>query len=343
MSVTLRSEPTLSVFMSNYNHAVFLSTALDAILAQTVRPDRIYIVDDASTDGSRAVIERYALRYPDIIVPSFVNDNRGCIPNVNEWLKSDRSEFIFIAAADDQVFPTLFEESLAMLRQFPKAGVCSAHSRYMDQNGTDLGRFQSWGPLHTPGYIDPRQAERFLIENDSWFIGTTTVYRRSALQSVCLDPDLGGFADGFACRVIALRDGACFIPHDLACWRVMQTGMAAQDLAIPSSVHRVLTRATTLMEGPYRNLFSDKHIRRWNKRWLFWAVITTYDLPSDQRNRVLDELLRPFSKTQKNILRAFALLAFGPRHMIGKLAAFLYLRPFDLISALKRAYAHRFS
>jgi glycosyltransferase involved in cell wall biosynthesis len=332
-----RTEPALSVFMSNYNHAAFLPKALDAVLAQTVMPSRIYIVDDASSDDSRSVIERYASRYPDLILPKFLTENRGCLANINEWLGYDRSEFVFLAAADDVVFPMLFEASIELLRRFPEAGVCSAHTRYMDESGTDLGRFRSWEPLHTPGYISPKQANRFLLTNDSWFHGTTTVYRGTALRSLGLAPELGGFADGFLCRVIALRNGACFIPRELACWRKTRAGMAAQDVAIPSSTHRIAAKATELMRRTYTNLFSDEYIRRWNNRWLYWAVVATYDLPTERRRGVLRELLAPLPWLQRVALRSFVALAIGRKRRAAKFAAFLFLRPLDLAASLKRS------
>jgi glycosyltransferase involved in cell wall biosynthesis len=335
-----RTEPGLSVFLPNYNHARFLPTALDAILAQTVLPGRIFIVDDASTDDSRAVIERYASRHPDLITARFLDRNRGCLPNINEWLQTSQSEFIFLAAADDAIFPNLFEESIALLRRFPEAGVCSAHTRHMDEKGTDLGRFRSWEPLRTAGYITPRQAHRFLLTHDSWFNGTTTVYRGATLRALNLDPELGGFADGFTCRVIALRDGACFIPRELASWRKTATGMAAQDVAVPSTTLRITAKATKLMRETYGDLFSEKHARRWKRRWLYWAVVASYDLPPDRRRDALRELLAPFPRFQRTLLSTLSALRLGRKGHGVKLAAFLLLRPHDFIPSMGRIAVH---
>jgi glycosyltransferase involved in cell wall biosynthesis len=339
MIANIRTEPIVSVFMSNYNHAHFLRRALDALLAQSVPPNRIYLVDDASTDDSPAVIRDYAARYPDIVVPRLQSENRGCIENINAWLATDASEFIFIAAADDTVYPSLFEHSLALLKRYPEAGVCSALSRQMDRHGTDLGRAKSWTPLREPGYIAPEDAARLLETNDSWFVGTTTVFRGDALRRIGFDSTLGGFADGFACRVLALKQGACFIPKELACWRKMRTGMAAQDIAVPESVHRIAKRATELMRGAYRDLFSELHVRRWNRRWLFWAVAAAYDLPAPERRHVLRDLVAPLPTALARSLTVLSSLAFGRSRLAVKLAAFALLRPNDVIPAFQRAIA----
>jgi glycosyltransferase involved in cell wall biosynthesis len=326
----------LSVFMPNYNHAAFLPTALDALLVQTLAPDRIYIVDDASTDQSRAIIEDYANRHPGVIVPIFLEKNRGCISNIRQWLANDRSEFIFFAAADDAIFPTLLEKSVALLQKFPSAGVCSAYSRHMDKNGKDLGRFPSWGPLQKSGYISPEQADRFLTTYDSWFMGTTTVYRGSILRSIGFDNLLDGFADGLTCRVISLRNGACFIPLELASWRIMGTGIAAQDLANPAIVHRTVERVNFLMRNTYKGLFSEQHIKRWTNRWLFWAVAAAYHRSAKEQAKILNELLRPFSIYKRITLRIISHAIAPYFQRCARLLAFLLLRPFDIVPALKR-------
>lgn len=60
-------QPLLSVRLMVYNHEPFLRDALDGILMQeTDFPFEVVIGDDFSTDGSRAILEEYAERRPDI-------------------------------------------------------------------------------------------------------------------------------------------------------------------------------------------------------------------------------------------------------------------------------------
>lgn len=57
--------PTIGVIIAAYNEAAGLPPTIDALLAQTDRPDEIWVVDDGSTDSSGAMLEaRYALK-PD--------------------------------------------------------------------------------------------------------------------------------------------------------------------------------------------------------------------------------------------------------------------------------------
>ncbi len=57
--------PLLSIIIPNYNHAQFLAKRpLNSVLNQTWQDFEVLILDDASTDGSRDVIEPAIDRTP---------------------------------------------------------------------------------------------------------------------------------------------------------------------------------------------------------------------------------------------------------------------------------------
>ena len=60
--------PTISVIIPAYNAEQFLEKTLDSVLAQTFRELEIIVVNDASTDGTAAIIDRYATQDPRIRV-----------------------------------------------------------------------------------------------------------------------------------------------------------------------------------------------------------------------------------------------------------------------------------
>ena len=56
----MNSRIKLSVFMPNYNDEAYLSFAIEAVLNQDFKDFEFIIIDDASTDRSVSIIEKYA-------------------------------------------------------------------------------------------------------------------------------------------------------------------------------------------------------------------------------------------------------------------------------------------
>jgi glycosyltransferase involved in cell wall biosynthesis len=105
--------PTVTVLMSVYNSLPYLREAVDSILAQTYDAFEFLIVDDASTDGSRAVLHEYARKDPRIrILENDVNQGLGfCL---NRGLEAAGTPWVARMDADDVAFP----ERLALQMQY---------------------------------------------------------------------------------------------------------------------------------------------------------------------------------------------------------------------------------
>src|ERR1700733_2019113 len=63
---------SVSIVINNYNYDRYLKDAIDSALNQTVPAHEIVVVDDGSTDDSRAIIESYG----DLVTP-VLQENGG--------------------------------------------------------------------------------------------------------------------------------------------------------------------------------------------------------------------------------------------------------------------------
>jgi glycosyltransferase involved in cell wall biosynthesis len=129
------AEPTLTVFLPNYNHAHFLPEALKSLEQQTYQPLEIIIVDDSSTDNS------VARRHKSV---RFIRNevNRGVVFNENRAIELAAGSHFFGMSADDRIRPRLLAESMALLAEHPQAGFCSALSDRIDESGRNQGSTQ---------------------------------------------------------------------------------------------------------------------------------------------------------------------------------------------------------
>ena len=49
----------ISVYITSFNKSIFISEAIESVLSQTLKPYELIIIDDASTDNSREIIDGY--------------------------------------------------------------------------------------------------------------------------------------------------------------------------------------------------------------------------------------------------------------------------------------------
>ena len=69
--------PKVSIVCNTYNHEKYIAQALDSFLAQkTDFPFEVLVHDDASTDGTAAIVRQYADKYTDIIKPILQKENQ---------------------------------------------------------------------------------------------------------------------------------------------------------------------------------------------------------------------------------------------------------------------------
>jgi len=86
-----------------YNQADYLTEALESLLAQTFPDWEAVVVDDGSTDGTRAVMEGYAARDPRIRCIHKVNG--GVSSALNEGIRNAGGEWICWLSSDDYFEP----------------------------------------------------------------------------------------------------------------------------------------------------------------------------------------------------------------------------------------------
>ena len=96
------SIPVISVLLPVYNAERYLRECLDSILSQTMREFEVICVDDASTDGSTAILAEYAKRDDRVRVVTN-SENRRSGASRNQALDAARGEFLCFVDNDDRL------------------------------------------------------------------------------------------------------------------------------------------------------------------------------------------------------------------------------------------------
>jgi glycosyltransferase involved in cell wall biosynthesis len=116
------SDPLVSVIIPCHNAAPWVAAAIESALGQTWRPLEVIVIDDGSTDGSRAVAEGFAARGVRI----YSQPNRGASAARNHGLRQAQGEFIQYLDADDLLAAGKIRVQLERLRAAEPGAIASA-------------------------------------------------------------------------------------------------------------------------------------------------------------------------------------------------------------------------
>lgn len=100
----MQDNPLVTVICLCYNQQEYILESLFSVINQDYPRIELIIVDDCSTDNSKAVIEKWRFDFPKI--QFIANDtNLGNTKSFNKALKKAKGEYIIDLAADDVLLP----------------------------------------------------------------------------------------------------------------------------------------------------------------------------------------------------------------------------------------------
>lgn len=183
--------PRVSVIVPNYNHAAYLAQRIDSILAQTYRDFELIVLDDASTDDSIQVIDRYvrttAMRF-------YRNASNSGSPFIqwNLGVEYATGEYIWIAESDDFAAPTFLAELVPLLDAHQRVSFAYCQSWRVNPAGEKIGTMLDlWDPELEPtrwtqAYTNNGRDEsgRFLLRKNTVPNASAAVFRRDVYRQV---------------------------------------------------------------------------------------------------------------------------------------------------------------
>jgi glycosyltransferase involved in cell wall biosynthesis len=133
----------LSVALCTYNGAAYLGEQLDSLARQSRPPDELIVCDDASEDGSTAVVEAFARRAPWPVRLSVNDENLGATRNFEHAIARCTGDIIALADQDDVWRPTKLERLERALAADPAAGAAFSDADVVDEQLRPLG-YRLW-------------------------------------------------------------------------------------------------------------------------------------------------------------------------------------------------------
>ena len=197
--------PKVSVVIPTYNYARYLDEAIESVLSQTFTDFELIIVDNASTDNTDAVVEKYL---SDSRVSYYKNETDiGLGKNFDKALSYARGEYIKFLNADDKFHPELLEKFVRVMEENPGVSLVTCNQEIF---GSKTGDFILPFSNLQPG-------KKILFESlktHNWIGGPTSVMiRQSNLKLGGYRTDLNFVVDWemWARQLLA---GDCYIVPD---------------------------------------------------------------------------------------------------------------------------------
>lgn len=219
----------ITVCILSYNRANYLKDAVNSVLAQTVRPNKIIICDNAS--GAH-VFEEVKSLLGELVEWVGADSNHPFIWNFTRAMSMSQTTFTMMLHDDDRLNPDFLERQLAYLDAHHSVGAISANGYLIDELGHRAGNTLSKVSDDIDVYRGSGQVA-IKYAGDSCIPFSPTVYRTEIARRIKLRPDFGKVCDAtffcdladvsqvayqnlplYECRVHEGQDSA-FFPDDI--------------------------------------------------------------------------------------------------------------------------------
>jgi len=134
------NNPQISVIMPAYNAEKYIAEAINSILSQTFNDFEFIIINDASTDSTKEIIESYK----DLRIKLINNErNQGVAKSLNIGLAAARGKYIARMDADDISLPQRFQTQFDFMEQNPDIGICGSWAQNFGNRDDVIKTYQT--------------------------------------------------------------------------------------------------------------------------------------------------------------------------------------------------------
>lgn len=167
------TKPSVAVAIVTYNRPILLAQLLDSIGAMTVKPDKVVVVDNASTDNTQEVIAAAVERYgSDLVVNRLMETNTGGSGGFSECARQAVElgvDWVWLMDDDVEIIPDALERLAPWMVRFKVI-----HGRRYDVDGSPFywqAKFNGFLGVPLPYSVRSFNTYGYAITNSGTFEG----------------------------------------------------------------------------------------------------------------------------------------------------------------------------
>lgn len=224
MCLNLSNTPLVSIACISYNQAKYIREAIESFLMQKTNfTYEILIHDDASTDGTDQIIKEYALKYPNLIFPTYQSENQFS-KGVRRILATFvfpkcRGKYIALCEGDDYWLSSdKLQKQVDILDARDDISFCFHNNLIIDENDAEKVCISN-----------PKQSIVTTIEDiiDAWYVMTCSIMFRNAFIKE-LPPWYSNFKTGdyILQLILATHGDVYYIDEIMGVYRIHKGGIS---------------------------------------------------------------------------------------------------------------------
>lgn len=137
--MNIENEIKVSVCVVTYNQENYIAECLESLINQVTNfKYEIIVGEDCSTDSTRAIVQSYVEKYPDLIVPLFYEKNVGPVENLKRVYKAAKGKYIAHMDGDDLALPNKLQKQFEILEKNIDCNICSHDVIRIDKFGNNI-------------------------------------------------------------------------------------------------------------------------------------------------------------------------------------------------------------
>ena len=193
-------KPKVSVCVVTYNQEKYIKDCLESLVTQECNFDfEVIVGEDCSTDNTRAVIQEYVDKYPNIIKPIFHEKNFGASNNFFYTNNIANGKYICHMDGDDYALPNKLQTQVDFMDKTPVCNVCFHRVKVLYPNGEFKDSQLHYNTLKV-GYLRDDLMMLSMVGTNS-----SRMYRKETLSELNKYKHIENMMD-FTANIIQIQD-----------------------------------------------------------------------------------------------------------------------------------------
>lgn len=220
---SMENNVLISIVLASYNHADYISEAVESVLRQDVGGMEVIVVDDGSSDGTPERVEQIKDSRITLIR---LNENRRYHPR-NTALRKAKGKYIAFQNSDDVWKIGKLKKQLGILENKPDLAACFTDVEFIDENGKVTENSWAKNSFKTKNMTSPEWLRSFFYLGNCLCLPSAVVRRSCLDEAGWFKPELIQLADLDLWIRLATAGGFHIIEEKLTCMRVSDKNLSA--------------------------------------------------------------------------------------------------------------------